>query len=154
MPSCAKRSPASSAAAGPTCRSCAPSSGRSRAWPEGKIMNAPISRREFLQASGALVVSVLVPFEESIAQVVSAARQNLVPGELESWIAVLANGRVQAFFGKMDMGQSLEPAIAQIVADELDVPFERVDVLMGDTGTSPNPGGASGSAGVSLAARA
>jgi len=116
-------------------------------------MNAPISRREFLQASGALVVSVLVPFEESIAKGVSAARQNLVPNELDSWIAVLPSGRVQAFFGKMDMGQSLEPAIAQIVADELDVPFERVDVLMGDTGTSCNQGGASGSTGISQGAR-
>src|SRR4030095_7387891 len=98
---------------------------------EGTIMNAPISRREFLQASGALVVSVLVPFEESIAQGVSAARQNLVPGELDSWIAVLPNGRVQAFFGKMDMGQSLEPAIAQIVADELDVAVDRDDAVVG-----------------------
>jgi len=60
---------------------------------------------------------------------------------------------VQAFFGKMDMGQSLEPAIAQIVADELDVPFERVDVLMGDTGTSCNQGGASGSTGIQRGAR-
>jgi CO/xanthine dehydrogenase Mo-binding subunit len=116
-------------------------------------MNASISRREFLQASGALVVSVLVPFEETLAQGISAARTNLVPNELDSWIAVLPNGRVQAFFGKMDMGQSLEPAIAQIVADELDVPFERVDVLMGDTGTSCNQGGASGSTGISLGAR-
>ena len=116
-------------------------------------MNAPTSRREFLQASGALVVSVLLPVEESIAQGVSAARQNLVPTELDSWIAVLPNGRVQAFFGKMDMGQSLEPAIAQIVADELDVAFERVDVLMGDTGTSCNQGGASGSTGIQLGAR-
>src|SRR3954463_2302604 len=147
------RLPASSAAAAPTYPSCAPSSARSRAWPKGQNMNAPISRREFLQASGALVVSVLVPFEESIAKGVSAARQNLVPNELDSWIAVLPSGRVQAFFGKMDMGQSLEPAIAQIVADELDVPFERVDVLMGDTGTSCNQGGASGSTGISLGAR-
>jgi nicotinate dehydrogenase subunit B len=116
-------------------------------------MNAPISRREFLQASGALVVTVFLPLEESIAAGVSAARQNLVPTELDSWIAVLPSGRVQAFFGKMDMGQSLEPAIAQIVADELDVAFERVDVLMGDTGTSCNQGGASGSTGIQLGAR-
>ena len=62
-------------------------------------MNASISRREFLQASGALVVSVLVPFEETPAQGISAARTNLVPSELDSWIAVLPDGRIQAFFG-------------------------------------------------------
>ena len=116
-------------------------------------MNAPISRREFLQATGALVVSGFVPLEESIAQAIAAAKPPLLPGELDSWIAVLPDGRVQAFFGKMDMGQSLEVAIAQVVAEELDVPFERVEVLMGDTGTSCNQGGASGSYGVSHGAR-
>jgi CO/xanthine dehydrogenase Mo-binding subunit len=77
----------------------------------------------------------------------------LVPGELDSWVAVLPDGSVSAFFGKMDMGQSLEVAIAQVVADELDVPVERVTVLMGDTATSCNQGGASGSFGVSHGAR-
>jgi nicotinate dehydrogenase subunit B len=116
-------------------------------------MNAPISRREFLQASGALVVSAFVPFEESIAQGTASAKPALLPGELDSWIAVLPDGRVQAFFGKMDMGQSLDVAIAQIVADELDVAFERVEVVMGDSGTSCNQGGASGSTGISQGAR-
>ena len=115
-------------------------------------MNAPTSRREFLQASGALVVSGFIPLAEA-AVPLSPGRQNLVPTELDSWIAVLPSGRVQAFFGKMDMGQSLEPAIAQIVADELDVAFERVDVLMGDTGTSCNQGGASGSTGIQQGAK-
>src|SRR2546422_5393069 len=44
-------------------------------------------------------------------------------------------------------------AIAQIVADELDVACDKVDVLMGDTGTSCNQGGASGSTGVSNGGR-
>jgi CO/xanthine dehydrogenase Mo-binding subunit len=115
-------------------------------------MNAPISRREFLKASGALVVSGFVSISESVAQTVSG-KPPLVPGELDSWIAVLPDGRVQAFFGKMDMGQSLDIAIAQIVADELEVACERVEVLMGDTGTSCNQGGASGSTGISQGAR-
>jgi len=55
---------------------------------------------------------------------------------------------VSAFFGKMDMGQGLFTAIGQMVAEELDVPFERVTVIMGDTASSVNQGGASGSTGV------
>ena len=39
-------------------------------------------------------------------------------------------------------------AIAQIVAEELDVPFKRVKVFMGDTANSVNQGGASGSTGI------
>src|SRR5258708_23417735 len=53
----------------------------------------------------------------------------------------------------MDMGQGLDVAVAQIVAEELDVGFDKVAVLMGDTGTSCNQGGASGSTGVSNGAR-
>jgi CO/xanthine dehydrogenase Mo-binding subunit len=111
-----------------------------------------LSRRDFLKSSGALVVSVAVPpfMDDAIAQ---AGKPALVPGELDSWIAVLPDGRVQAFFGKMDMGQSLDVAIAQIVAEELDVAFDKVEVLMGDTGTSCNQGGASGSVGISRGAR-
>ena len=66
---------------------------------------------------------------------------------------MLPDGRVQAFFGKMDMGQGLDIAVAQIVAEELDVGFDRVEVVMGDTATSCNQGGASGSTGVSNGAR-
>src|SRR5262249_54218716 len=50
-----------------------------------------------------------------------------------------------AYFGKMDMGHGLTVAVAQIVAEELDVPFKAVTVYMGDTATSVNQGGASGS---------
>ena len=61
---------------------------------------------------------------------------------------VNADGSVSAFFGKMDMGQGLFTAIGQIVAEELDVPFNQVKVIMGDTATSVNQGGASGSTGI------
>ena len=50
----------------------------------------------------------------------------------------------------MDMGQGLFVAIGQMVAEELDVPFKAVTVIMGDTATSVNQGGASGSTGIQL----
>jgi len=52
----------------------------------------------------------------------------------------------------MDMGQGVDVAIAQIVAEELDVPFARVSVVMGDTAWTVNQGGASGSTGCRRAA--
>ena len=72
----------------------------------------------------------------------------LTPDQLDSWIAVLPNGNVTAFFGKTEMGQGVDVAIAQIVAEELDVAFERVTVVMGDTALTCNQGGASGSTGI------
>jgi CO/xanthine dehydrogenase Mo-binding subunit len=119
-------------------------------------MNAPISRREFLKASGALIVSATGSSlaGEALAQAAAAgARPALLPTELDSWVAVAPDGRVTAFFGKMDMGQSLDIAIAQIVADELDVDVAKVDVVMGDTALTCNQGGASGSTGIWMGAK-
>src|SRR5881628_1701919 len=112
---------------------------------------APLSRREFLKA-GALVVSFMMPGTVGgaleRAGATTGGKPPLTPDELDSWIAVLSDGRVTAFFGKMDMGQGVDVAIAQIVADELDVAFDRVGVVMGDTAFTCNQGGASGSTGV------
>src|SRR6266581_2751026 len=123
-------------------------------------MNARIdlslSRREFLKASGALIVSATGPafIGEALAQATGASvKPALLPTELDSWVAILPDGRVTAFFGKMDMGQSLDIAIAQIVADELDVAVDKVDVVMGDTALTCNQGGASGSTGIQTGAR-
>ncbi len=108
-----------------------------------------VSRRDFLKASGALVVTVAVPGAIATALSQNAAgKPPLTPDQLDSWIAVLPDGSVTAFFGKTEMGQGVDVAIAQIVAEELDVAFERVTVVMGDTALTCNQGGASGSTGI------
>jgi nicotinate dehydrogenase subunit B len=114
-----------------------------------------LSRRSVLMGGGALVVSVgaamtldtMVSMQTAYAQ---GAKPALTPDQLSSYIAVNADGSVSAFFGKMDMGHGLNIAIAQMVAEELDVPFKAVKVIMADTGTSVNQGGASGSTGIQL----
>src|SRR5438270_5878316 len=112
------------------------------------------SRRSVLKAGGALVVSIGMPIAaETVLGLTEAAAQAggkppLTPDQLSSFIAVNADGSVSAFFGKMDMGQGVFTAIGQIVAEELDVPFKAVKVIMGDTATSVNQGGASGSTGI------
>src|SRR3982074_3631043 len=117
-------------------------------------MNARIdlslSRREFLKASGALIISAGGPafIGAAGAQTPAGVKPPLAPTELDSWVAILPDGKITAFFGKMDMGQSLDIAIAQIVADELDVAVDKVDVVMGDTALTCNQGGASGSTGI------
>src|SRR2546430_54687 len=79
------------------------------------------SRRNFLKASGALVVSVMIPGTVPIARAQTSGggdgKPPLLPDELDSWIAILPDGNVTAFFGKMDMGQGVDVAIGQIVAE-------------------------------------
>ena len=116
------------------------------------MRHTSLSRRGFLETGGALVVSFMMPGSVRTALGQAGAtlggKPALTPDELDSWIAVLPDGGVTAFFGKMDMGQGVDVAIAQIVADELDVAFDRVTVVMGDTAFTCNQGGASGSTGV------
>ncbi len=119
---------------------------------------ATFSRRALLQGGGALVVSIGMPIgldtvlaiSAAHADTAAAAKPPLTPDQLSSYIAVNGDGTVAAYFGKMDMGHGLFVAIGQIVAEELDVPFKAVKVYMGDTGTSVNQGGASGSTGIQL----
>jgi nicotinate dehydrogenase subunit B len=121
----------------------------------GKHERISVSRRGLLKgiASGALVVTVggaaSMSFVRSVGEALAqGAKPPLHPEQLDSYIAVGADGKVSAFFGKMDMGHGLHTAIAQMVAEELDVPVEAVTVHMGDTRTSVNQGGASGSTGI------
>lgn len=115
----------------------------------------PLSRRELLQAAGALMVSAALPaFGPAHAQQAAAAPPpGPAPGQLDSWLAVLPDGSVEACYGKMDMGHGLEVAIAQVVAEELDVPLAVVTIVMGDTARTCNQGGASGSTGIQTGAR-
>jgi len=114
-------------------------------------MNATVlSRRALLAASGAL----LIGFSTEHPWVGTAQAAGLAdlppppPDELDSFIAVQKDGSVIAFFGKVDPGQGVNVPIGQIVADELDVPYDHVQVVMGDTFRTVNQGGASGSTGI------
>jgi nicotinate dehydrogenase subunit B len=104
----------------------------------------PFGRRSLLAAGGALLVGFAGPHSHAT----EPAQPVLAPDQLDSWIAIQQDGSVLVFFGKMDPGQGVDVAIAQIVAEELDAPVNHVRIVMGDTATSINQGGASGSTGV------
>jgi nicotinate dehydrogenase subunit B len=120
-----------------------------------------LDRRAFLKSGASLVFALgtaggitIMPVRRAAAQTVTAAARAIGPTSLDTWLSLDATGAVTAFFGKMDMGQGVDTAIAQVVADELDVDVARVTVVMGDTHRTPNQGGASGSSGCRLGANA
>ena len=82
-----------------------------------------------------------------------------LPGSLETnrrlsqWLRLRADGTVEVFSGKVEIGQGILTAIAQIVADELDVDLGRVRMIAASTATSPNEGVTSGSLSSSSRAR-
>ena len=114
-------------------------------------MNMNLNRRSLLTGMGALTVSVVLPGASARAAVFGAdKRPALKPENLSSYISVNADGSAIGYWGKMDMGQGTDLGVAQMVAEELDLPIEKVTVRAGDTATSVNQGGASGSTGIQM----
>jgi nicotinate dehydrogenase subunit B len=68
-----------------------------------------------------------------------------VSDRLDDWLAIEPDGAVTALSGKVELGTGVKTALAQIVAEELDVPLERVHMVMGDTARTPDEGYTAGS---------
>jgi nicotinate dehydrogenase subunit B len=64
---------------------------------------------------------------------------------LDDWIAIEKDRTVTAFSGKVELGTGVRTALAQIVAEELDVPLQQVRMVMGDTERTPDEGYTAGS---------
>ena len=77
------------------------------------------------------------------------AKSGEVSRWLDDWIAIEPDGSVTAFSGKVELGTGVRTALAQIVAEELDVSLERIHMVMGDTARTPDEGYTAGSMTVS-----
>jgi nicotinate dehydrogenase subunit B len=110
-----------------------------------------LSRRQFLQGTGALVVGFTVP-SFAPAQRLSGAEpalgKTLDTGDVDGFIAVHADGSVTLYSGKVDLGQGLRIAIPQMAAEELGVDVGRIAMLEGDTALTPDQGATAGSSGI------
>jgi nicotinate dehydrogenase subunit B len=104
------------------------------------------SRRDFLRTSGALIVSFSIAGPSGTAQVLGGpAAGSPLLNQLDSWIAIAADGSVTAYSGKEELGQGISVAQAQLVAEELCVPFHRVKLIYCDTAFTPDQAHTSGS---------
>jgi isoquinoline 1-oxidoreductase len=67
------------------------------------------------------------------------------PQEVDAWLSLGADGAITLATGKIEFGQGIQTGFAQLAAEELDVPFERVSVIMGQTDRVPYDFGTFGS---------
>jgi nicotinate dehydrogenase subunit B len=95
-----------------------------------------LERRHFLKTSGALVVGFSMLGSAGAQQL--RAPKSVAKEAIDSWLTVGADNRVTVYCGKVDLGTGTRTALAQMAAEELDVPFERVEMVMGDTATTPD----------------
>lgn len=121
----------------------------------GALATRPASpeRRRFLQtlASGLLISVTLntsrlfaADAEEAAAKAAPNTRPSL-PKDFNAFLHIAADGKVTAFTGKIEMGQGIVTSLAQMLAEELEVPYESVDVVAGDTELCPWDAGTWGS---------
>jgi CO/xanthine dehydrogenase Mo-binding subunit len=110
-------------------------------------MNAPLqlSRRDLLKGSSVLVVAFsLAPHLEALAQD-AAATKPINLDQVDTFLAIDDKGMVTLYAGKVDLGTGVNIGLAQIVAEELDVPLANISLVTGDTALTPDQGPTYGS---------
>ena len=96
------------------------------------------SRRDFLKATGAFGLLITFPLSAALQEPAHIpAVQTGYPKDFNAYLKIGADGRVGCLVGKIEMGQGNMTALAMLAAEELDVPLDRVDILMGDTDLCP-----------------
>lgn len=109
------------------------------------------SRRGFLRTSGMLAVTVGL---RAVANLPAGAQP--APGpypdrdfrQLDSWIVIHQDGAATFYVGKTDCGQGTGTAFRQMMADELDIAYDRTTCIMGATDITVDQGGSGGSDGI------
>jgi nicotinate dehydrogenase subunit B len=111
------------------------------------------SRRDFLRTSGLLVVSFSTigvgSFNPADAQTAARAAGGPYPDpdfhQLDSWIVIREDNTATFYVGKTDLGQGTGTAFRQIMADELDIAYDKTTCVMGSTDVTVDQGGSGGS---------
>lgn len=96
-----------------------------------------IDRREFLKLAGGGIFILFSLWDSSPFLEELQAQGRELPTDLNAFLRIGEDGRVSLFTGKIEMGQGVITSLAQMLADELDVPVDAVDMVMGDTDLCP-----------------
>jgi nicotinate dehydrogenase subunit B len=121
--------------------------------PERYELNAPpryhfeVDRREFFKflGTGVLIVCVLKDAQAQESGSDKRAQGVSLPKEIAAWLHIGEDGGVTVYTGKVEMGQNIRTSLTQAVAEELRVPVEKIQMVMGDTQLTPYDRGTFGS---------
>jgi CO/xanthine dehydrogenase Mo-binding subunit len=122
--------------------------------PERYELHSPVSvlfetdRRDFIKFLGAgmfvvCAASKAAPFQES-----GGGRRNSednLPQQIDAWLHIGEQGDITAFTGKVEVGQNIRTSLSQAIAEELRLPINSIQLVMGDTQLVPFDMGTFGS---------
>jgi nicotinate dehydrogenase subunit B len=105
----------------------------------------PPSRRAFLKTAGCLTIGFCLgePLFSFGGQ--ELPRDLTKNPRINAWLEVLDNGCIRVLTGKLELGQGIRTAVAQVAAEELDLEMSQVEVLLAETGRTPDEGYTAGS---------
>jgi nicotinate dehydrogenase subunit B len=107
-----------------------------------------LDRRDFFKFFGAGVLVVSILKQTAWSQESGRARAwrgDSVPREIDAWLHLGENGKVTVYTGKVEVGQNIRTSLSQGVAEELHLPVEKIELVMGDTQLTPFDMGTFGS---------
>jgi nicotinate dehydrogenase subunit B len=104
----------------------------------------PLSRREFIKLMGGGIIILLSVGDPSWIEA-QRRRGQALPDDFNAFLRIGEDGRVSCFTGKIEMGQGVVTSLAMELSDELEVPLDSVDMVMGDTDLCPWDAGTWGS---------
>src|SRR6266853_1282241 len=113
------------------------------------------ARRDFLKGAGAMIVgfSLADALRPDRAAAMEIGPYGPPENQIDSWIAIGEDGRATLFTGCCELGTGSSTGLMQIMAEELDVPFERVRLVGPDTNRTPDQFVSSGSRTISAHSR-
>lgn len=108
-----------------------------------KTSGRGINRRNFIKLLGG-GIAVVITYSElnGLSKTLSSKADE---GSIAAWIQIQENGKISVFTGKVEVGQNIRTSLAQVVAEELSVPVDSIEMVMGDTLLTPYDRGTYGS---------
>lgn len=104
-----------------------------------------IGRRDFFKLLGAGIFVVFETWDPYELLALPADQRRALPSDFNAFLWIAEDGSVSCYTGKIEMGQGIITSLAQEMADELDVEFSKVKMVMGDTDVCPWDNGTFGS---------
>lgn len=102
-------------------------------------------RRNFFKLLGSGIIIFFNPWGFPVLSGKPAVQSRALPKDYNAFLMIAEDGTVTCFTGKIEMGQGVITSLPQMMADELNVPLNKVKMIMGDTDLCPWDGGTWGS---------
>jgi isoquinoline 1-oxidoreductase len=103
------------------------------------------NRRDFIKKLGSGLIIAFTIGKYDAFSMNEKAENNNNPIDFNAYLRIREDGLVECYTGKIEMGQGITTSLAQVIAEELEIPIERINMIMGDTDLCPYDAGTWGS---------